>query len=328
VVDWVTTGQGNPEAWAIGRVSLWGRVAEWELGWRGEYAYPYALTVYSDDETIGPAIRDLYLVDVERAPAIVEPPPEADNELQPDTRGGLLSQVRDLEDRLNDLAAAFPNLEAPTKKPTHRWVGWDLRISSDPRLLVDVLVDALRKAIIADGHGAVRATQVAEQLSTDDGNDPTLPVSPSCVTGIALLLKDAALRGDVIQVKRPIRSNRRKSTRPATHAGSSLWTLPGIALSEKLTSSYAIFGNEPDQLERDILDALRNAVDEANGEAVGIGAVLPHLGIDGSKLTARDRTKKGKVAARLARLEKRGLVQHDGPGSKPKRWMLSEPKQG
>jgi hypothetical protein len=34
-----SNGEGAA-AWAIGRVSLWGRVVECERGWRGQYAYP------------------------------------------------------------------------------------------------------------------------------------------------------------------------------------------------------------------------------------------------------------------------------------------------
>jgi len=317
VAGWVKDGQDESATWAIGRVSLWGRVTEWEKGWRGEYAYPYALTVHSDDERIGQAIRDLYLIDVEHAPAI-EPPETGEP-------SGLLAEVTELAERIEQAQESLEELAAtlqprsPARERTHRWVAWDLRISSepsDPRLL-----EALRKAIAADGDGgAVPAFQVAEQLPTDDGDDPTLPLAQSCVTDIALLLKGAALRGDVIQLKRPIRSHRTNLKRPATHTGSSLWTLPGIELSEKLASSYSIFENEPDQLEQDILAALTNAVGEANGEPVGIGAVLSGLEIEAIHSTSEGRTKIGEVAARLSKLEKRGLVKHDGCGSKPKLW--------
>jgi hypothetical protein len=50
--------------YAIGRVSLWGRVVEHERGYRAQFAYPYAITVVGR-ETTARAIRDLYAVDVE-----------------------------------------------------------------------------------------------------------------------------------------------------------------------------------------------------------------------------------------------------------------------
>jgi hypothetical protein len=109
VADWVGS-QGNPDAWAIGRVSLWGRVAEWELGWRGEYAYPYALTVHSDDERAGQAIRDLYLVDVEHAPAFE--PNEDDNDDDDEDPvakvAALLSELGGIKADLNALQTRTP----------------------------------------------------------------------------------------------------------------------------------------------------------------------------------------------------------------------------
>ena len=41
---------------AVGRVALWGRVVEHEGGWRAQYAYPIAVTVY-DDGYIGAGER-------------------------------------------------------------------------------------------------------------------------------------------------------------------------------------------------------------------------------------------------------------------------------
>src|SRR5581483_81393 len=52
------------EAWAIGRVSLWGRVVECERGWRGQYAYPYELTLLADDEALARRLAGVYAVEV------------------------------------------------------------------------------------------------------------------------------------------------------------------------------------------------------------------------------------------------------------------------
>jgi hypothetical protein len=70
-----STNGDKAEAWAIGQVSLWGRVVECERGWRGQYAYPYALTVLSDDETLARRLAAVYAVDVDTAPPLPAPPP-------------------------------------------------------------------------------------------------------------------------------------------------------------------------------------------------------------------------------------------------------------
>lgn len=52
--------------WAFGRVSLWGRVIECELGWRAQFAYPYDVTVYTDGN-VSEAVADQYAIDVSPA---------------------------------------------------------------------------------------------------------------------------------------------------------------------------------------------------------------------------------------------------------------------
>jgi hypothetical protein len=56
--------RGELESWAVGRVSLWGRIVESEHGWRAEYAYPYELVVFTADDRVAAELRDLYAVDV------------------------------------------------------------------------------------------------------------------------------------------------------------------------------------------------------------------------------------------------------------------------
>jgi hypothetical protein len=53
--------------WAFGRVSLWGRVIEHELGWRAQYAYPYEVTVFTGGKAAS-AIGREYAIDVEQQP--------------------------------------------------------------------------------------------------------------------------------------------------------------------------------------------------------------------------------------------------------------------
>ena len=58
--------------WALGRVSLWGRIVDSEHGWRAEYAYPYDLVVFTRNRRIPRELRDVYAVDV----SVAEAPPK------------------------------------------------------------------------------------------------------------------------------------------------------------------------------------------------------------------------------------------------------------
>jgi hypothetical protein len=54
----------QPEAYVIGRVSLWGRVTEHERGYRAEYAYPYELVLSPSQASFRPLLGAAYAVDV------------------------------------------------------------------------------------------------------------------------------------------------------------------------------------------------------------------------------------------------------------------------
>jgi hypothetical protein len=99
--EWVEMGQGQPVAWAVGQVSLWGRVVELELGWRAEFAYPFAITVYTDDETLARELRQVYAVDVEVAASFKTSPAHlAEEDLRSRLeaiRDGLVEVERTLE---------------------------------------------------------------------------------------------------------------------------------------------------------------------------------------------------------------------------------------
>ena len=56
---------------AVGRVSLWGRVIETELGFRAERAYPYDLVLLGGSDELARRIRQEYAVDVSIAPPAV-----------------------------------------------------------------------------------------------------------------------------------------------------------------------------------------------------------------------------------------------------------------
>jgi hypothetical protein len=70
--------------WAFGRVSLWGRIVEHEVGWRAQYAYPYELTVYGTEE-LAQAVRQVYMVDVDTLPPHELPQEEEEQSTAPPT---------------------------------------------------------------------------------------------------------------------------------------------------------------------------------------------------------------------------------------------------
>ena len=70
-VDWALDALPNPVV--IGEVQLWGTVLRYSDGFRGQYAYPYALEVHDDalrgevePAHVVRALRASYLVDVAR----------------------------------------------------------------------------------------------------------------------------------------------------------------------------------------------------------------------------------------------------------------------
>src|SRR5437764_1406713 len=52
---------------AVGRVSVWGRVVDEAEGWRGQFAYPYAVELFGGDRELALALRQRYCVDVDLA---------------------------------------------------------------------------------------------------------------------------------------------------------------------------------------------------------------------------------------------------------------------
>jgi hypothetical protein len=100
------------EAWAIGRVSLWGRVVECEHGWRGQYAYPYALTVLTEDESLTRRLGAVYAVDVDTAPPLpaVETSPDDEPEALKAAPDAKLAALK------TEIAAIRAGLGEPTKR--------------------------------------------------------------------------------------------------------------------------------------------------------------------------------------------------------------------
>jgi hypothetical protein len=54
-----------PGVLVVGQISMWGRLIEYEFGWRSSHAYPKHLYAFTDDPALAAALRDTYLVPVE-----------------------------------------------------------------------------------------------------------------------------------------------------------------------------------------------------------------------------------------------------------------------
>lgn len=66
------TDHDTTVAWAYGIVKLWGRVVECTNGWRGEYAYPAAITILDHEQLVKHVMGYLSLPRMERLYALQE----------------------------------------------------------------------------------------------------------------------------------------------------------------------------------------------------------------------------------------------------------------
>jgi hypothetical protein len=166
IAEWLGCNQGGAVllGWAVGHVNLWGRVNEYELGWRGEKAYPYALTLHSDDEALAFELRKLYRVDVDLAPPLEAPPRET-----PAIVGDYLDELDELEARIASLKARVAEPEAPpVDEPVEDEPPAQGPLAFTDEELYDALVDATRRHDEASDkwwhEGTVKAEDVANVL--------------------------------------------------------------------------------------------------------------------------------------------------------------------
>jgi hypothetical protein len=276
-----STNADGVVGWAIGRVSLWGRVIECDLGWRAQKAYPYALTVHAEP-VVAAGIRRLYAVEAEPAEPIACPPAE------PTKRK---TEVTRLRADIASLVAEIRELERLVKPPQRTYVP-DYLCSHT--ITDDELLAAVRNALDHDRQGAAVFTHsVAKELADLKGARLVPNSEASMVGTVGLLLKRAWWRGLVVQLRHGTR-------------GSSLWTLPDVDLPENLRKCVV----QDDSAERDaqVCDALGRALEATNAKAVRIREVMAQLGEP-----PNDPSLKGRVAQALLRCVERGRVQHRGP---------------
>jgi hypothetical protein len=276
--DWLESGQGRDGVgWAIGRVSLWGRVVECELGWRSQFAYPYDLTVHPGIESmrcdlpdlaraadLARVIRDVYAVDVVAGePRWIGEPDSPKEEpqkasLRKDLSGELRAAVEKIDGTLAELDRLRPhyrNLDPRYRyqDPRYRYLAWNL-------IDDDVLVAALTAALAAGkpGRGAVRARELLDHLPWSGEKEWDRNPYYHHALNVALALKRAMLRGRVVQYRR----------------GGSWWGLPeGCVCAE-----FTVVEDRHTDFDRVVLEALRRAVDAAPSDAVPVVSVLQELG--------------------------------------------------
>lgn len=195
LAEWVNMLQGGESiaAWAAGRVSLWGRVVECEKGWRAQFAYPFALTVYGD-EAVARAVRDVYAVDVEREPAL-EPSDRA-RELR-DELAELRQEITETEGRILAIRQELAEQRASAAPASGRataeqkwWAEHNLRKGEDPLYWGhhedSDYIAALVKAIAVrddelrsrgeEPEGLARSIDVARVMSPNFASDHTCSV--------------------------------------------------------------------------------------------------------------------------------------------------------
>jgi hypothetical protein len=275
--------------WALGYVSLWGRVIEHEDGWRAQYAYPFAITVHAAPE-VARTIRDAYRIEVDVAEPLLVP--EEDKEsaaaFTPARSAEIRSTLARMRAELTEMEDELDETEPDPRAPSHRYAhGYGL---TD-----DDLLYALNRTLGKQGRSAALAAEIAEEYAE---GDRSLPLSHCAVDATAIELKRASLAGLVVQYRR------------GGSYGTSLWGLPGgepPAGYEQAVDKHAEF-------DKATLAALRKATKKQGGE-VRIGAVLEELGYE-----TYSKAEESQVAQSLVRLNWR--KQATAASGHPRKWTL------
>lgn len=203
LASFIDSNNGNDAiGWAFGRVSLWGRIVECEDGWRSEYAYPYAITVYGTDE-LAARLRGLYGVDVDARPVEDLPRLEDDDEADDESDDGL----SDVAARLEKVSASLASLRGATatKKEPPKWLSAALYRDADgvrrtDEQELDYVEARLYAAYRAAGGSPVTAIAVAENVMRDAGaTDFELRQDDH----LGPQLYELAMRHDVVRLRGP-----------------------------------------------------------------------------------------------------------------------------
>ena len=195
---------GRVVAWAFGQVSLWGRIVEHADGWRAEYAYPYALTVFADRE-IAAKLRGLYGVDVDVLPADQLPHFEDDEDETDDPSGGITARLRNVTRQVEKLQAAFaPPARAPR---VPRWVSEAIGRQPDGRYRsgeeeLDFVMRELNQVSWLDGAGPVAASHLAATMMSRLGAENYQPTAGD-VSELGAILYKLAMRREARRLRGP-----------------------------------------------------------------------------------------------------------------------------
>lgn len=187
-------GDGPALGWAFGRVSLWGRIVEHVDGWRAEYAYPYALTVFGDRE-IAAKLRGLYGVDIDELP--VDQLPRFEDDDDDETSGGIAERLRKVKRQVEELQSALAPPAREVRVPRSvseaisRRPDGSYRRGEESHTFVE---SELRQVSLFDKGGPVAASHLAATIMLRLGIEDYQPTSIDAGTLGAILYKLAMQR--------------------------------------------------------------------------------------------------------------------------------------
>ena len=299
MVGFMQTQGDEPVGWAVGQVSLWGRVIEHEHGYRAQHAYPYSVSVETADDQTVQVLRDEYAVDVDwagsdlYAKALAKRESRAERAAPPPLdRKAILQRLEAIEKMLGELDQALP--PEPPSRPSARLL-WSVIRDATPEQVAAAVRDAQAKS--PDGVASSREVCVAFALVNGFSE------SEGYRYEMGQALKLFSIGGHVLQIKQ-------------RGASSARWCLPGTVLPD----GCSVRENPHEREDAEALEALRATLKATGAKSAGTCEVLGHLGRpDASK---REKTM---FAHALGRQVYRGNVSHQGyPSSEARRWALTE----
>jgi hypothetical protein len=276
MVVWMQTQGRELAGWACGQVSLWGRVVEHEKGWRAQFAYPYTIEVEAHSASVAETIRDEYAIDVawkgSATWAKAKDKQAGKNEAEAATLRAGLKEVR------ADLAAIASKLREPSTPAPSRSVTDDYRkVPYD--LKSDAYIAAVRRAVEKSKHGAVTGRAVTDELAKGPAG---ARLWHGDAISVGVRLANIRLGGRVEQLTR---GGKARKSADKGGLGQSLWTLPGIKISEEL-SAWAEVEDRMAPVDEAVYNAARSAISDA-GRPVTTREIVERMGDDYSNASRR-----------------------------------------
>ena len=313
MVAYMQTQGGSPVGWAIGPVSLWGRLIEHEKGYRAQYAYPYALTLETPDENVARIIRGEYAVDVEWAGGDLfgKVRQRIAEKAAPKIRlREVAAELDAIDDRIGEIRETLEQHEEKVKpcpspekvrvadflrQPTWRVCDLLRDLSDDPEGVAKLLAEAVKD----EPQGFTSSRAFVRQLF--EINDWDIPERlDGRVSEAAVALKAAAVAGTIVQLKRSGNTSR--------------W---GLTVPDPMPKGWDIVDCSTDEFDQAALIAVKATL-KHHGRAVTSREIINHVGRPDTT------SEKVKVAHALGRWVKRGVLNETSESySQPNCWELA-----